>query len=133
MLNRDKVILMTKMAEFEQHEGKADIRMNGYYRDDYVSSKVLKSFICFVMVLVICFALYMICGFEGAINSLYSTDIVGLLREILVWVCILTGIYTFIAYLVYSYRYTKMRKKLKIYYSNLKKLNNMYDENDLNH
>ena len=43
MLNEEKISLMTKLALYEQKEGKKQIPMSGYYKGDYVSLNVLNS------------------------------------------------------------------------------------------
>ena len=37
MVKEDKVILMTKLAMYEQNEGKESIPVSRYYRSDYIS------------------------------------------------------------------------------------------------
>ena len=44
MLDKEKVKLMTKLAFYEQNEGKEDFKINDYYRKDYVSIKRLYTF-----------------------------------------------------------------------------------------
>ena len=43
MLNREKVELMTKLAFYEQNEGKEDFKINEYYRKDYAGYHTLCS------------------------------------------------------------------------------------------
>ena len=43
MLNEERIRLMTRMAAYEEHEGKKDIAISGYFRGDYISFQLLKS------------------------------------------------------------------------------------------
>ena len=45
MLNNRKVRLMTRLAIYEQTEGKEDVRISKYFRTDYVRLNVLKSIV----------------------------------------------------------------------------------------
>ena len=45
MINEEKVILMTKLASYETHEGKKDMTVVHYFRGDYIGFQVLKSVI----------------------------------------------------------------------------------------
>ena len=56
MVNRDRVILMTKMSAFRQREGKKSAAINQYFRSDYVGYQVLKSVISATIVYMILIA-----------------------------------------------------------------------------
>ena len=45
MLNNRKIRLMTRLASYEEKEGKSDIRLSKYYKTDYVRSEILKTII----------------------------------------------------------------------------------------
>ena len=36
MLDKNKIILMTAISEYEEKEGKDDLAINGYFRGDYI-------------------------------------------------------------------------------------------------
>ncbi len=129
MLNEEKVILMTKMAAFMDREGKKNGAINSYFRSDYVGYNVIKSVISATIVFVVLVATYALYNFEEVISSIYNTDnllIIG--RRYLIYYLLLVGVYSLVSYIVYSYRYSKMRKNMKQYYSNLKKLARMYEK-----
>ena len=44
MLNNEKIILMTKLSLYEQKNQKKEIKTSKYFRGDYMSLKMLKSF-----------------------------------------------------------------------------------------
>ena len=46
MLNEERVILMTKMASYEENEGKKNVNIGNYFRGDYIAIQVLKSIFC---------------------------------------------------------------------------------------
>ena len=36
MLNEDRIILMTRMASYEENEGKKNVSIGSYFRGDYI-------------------------------------------------------------------------------------------------
>lgn len=128
MLNEERVILMTKMASFEQHEGKKDTQINQYFRSDYVGLHVLQSFLASTLAFIIIVAIYAMCYFEQFISNLYSIDILALGKQYLIYYLLFTGAYSIASYIIYSYRYAKMRGNIRTYLNNLRKLSRMYEE-----
>jgi len=130
MLDRDKVILMTKMAAFEQREGRRTANMNQYFRSDYVGYQILKSIISATIVYFILAGAYALFNFESVIQQVYSGRWMALLQRIGVIYVVLIGVYAVVSYIVYSYRYSKMRGRLKEYYGDLKTLYEIIKRNE---
>ena len=127
MLNEERVILMTKMASYEENEGKKNLEIGNYFRGDYIAVQVLKSLLGVTIAFAIGFALYLLYDFEGFMQNFYKMDLISFAKNTLLYYILVVVVYGFISYEVYSYRYTKA-KKLLSYYNNLKKLNTMYRE-----
>ena len=70
MINEEKVILMTKMASYEGHEGKKDISITHYFRGDYIGFQVLKSVIAATISFLAVFAVYVLYHFEDFMQHL---------------------------------------------------------------
>ena len=129
MLDEEKVILMTKMAAFMDREGKKNGAINSYFRSDYIGFNVLKSVISATVVFAICVGTYALYDFENVLSNLYNTDnLLAIGRRFLIYYLLLVGVYSLVSYVVYSLRYTKMRKSMKAYYGNLKKLARIYEK-----
>ena len=128
MLNEERVILMTRMTSFTQHEGKKDTEINQYFRSDYVGLQVLKSALCATAAYIILFISYMLLSFDKVMQSLYDMDLIAQGRKFLIYYIILVGGYSVVSYIIYSFRYARMRKNMKTYYTNLKRLNKMYEK-----
>lgn len=128
MLNEERVILMTRMTSFTQHEGKKDTEINQYFRSDYVGLQVLKSALCATAAYIILFISYMLLSFDKVMQNLYNMDLVAQGRKFLIYYIILVGGYSVVSYIIYSFRYARMRKNMKTYYTNLKRLNKMYEK-----
>lgn len=128
MLNEEKVILMTKMASYENHEGKENMKISRYFRSDYIAMQVLKSIFSATVAFALLLALFVLYDFEIFIQDLYKMDLVSFAKTLLTYYGIMVAVYGVLAYVIYAKRYFKARKSLKLYYQNLKKLNSLYEE-----
>ena len=129
MVNEEKVILMTKMAAFIDREGKKNDAINSYFKSDYVGFNVIKSVNSATIVFAILIATSVLCNFEKVLSDLYNTNtLLAIGRRYLVFYLLLVGVYSLVSYVVYSLRYTKMRKSMKAYYGDLKKLARIYEK-----
>ena len=63
MLNKERVILMTKMASYEENEGRKDRAVMSYFRGDYVWFQVLKSVVYGTIAFGIVFGMYIFYDF----------------------------------------------------------------------
>ena len=128
MLNKERIILMTKMASYEENEGKKSMAIGRFFRSDYISIQVLKSVLCATISYAVCFALYIFYDFETFMQDIYKIDLIAFAKDVLMYYAISVVVYGVISYVIYSYRYAKAKKSLRCYYNNLKKLNSSYDE-----
>lgn len=128
MLNEERIILMTRMASYEQGEGKENVKIGNYFRSDYIALQVLKSIVCAILSYGILFALYMLCNFEDFMENLYKIDLLAFGKDVLTYLVAMVGGYAVLTYLVCTWRYAAAKKSLKCYYHNLKKLNSLYHE-----
>lgn len=128
MLNEERIILMTKMASYEENEGKKNVAIGNYFRSDYIAIQVLKSIFCASVAFAIVFALFVFYDFEVFMQDIYKMDLVTFAQRVLLYYGITVSVYGIISYIVYSCRYAKAKKSLKCYYHNLKKLNSLYNE-----
>lgn len=127
MLNEERVILMTKMASYEENEGKKNVNIGNYFRGDYIAIQVLKSIFSATIAYAIVFVLYIFYDFEVFMQDIYKIDLFSFAGDVLFYYGVTVVSYSIISYAVYSYRYTKAKKSLKCYYRNLKKLNSLYN------
>ncbi len=126
MINEERVILMTKLASYEENEGKRAAKISKYFRGDYVSVHLLKSWICITVVYALLVGLYILYDLEAFMGNMYKMDYVAFAKEIVMWYVIILVAYLLMIYVSYTYRYVKARKSLKRYSQNLKKLGSMY-------
>lgn len=128
MLNQERVILMTKMASYEENEGKKNDSVMNYFRGDYVWFQVLKSVICGTIAFGIVFGMFIFYDFEVFMLDIYKMDLMEFGKSILIKYLLTIGIYSIISYAIYSYRYAKARNSMKLYLNNLRRIASMYDK-----
>ena len=128
MLNREKVILMTRLAEYEQKEGRKEIPLSKYFRSDYIGLHLIGSFFAITICYVLVAALYFAYKSEEYLANIVKLDLFKIGRNVLIGYVIFLVINMLIAYVVYWIKFVKIRKHLKEYNRNLKKLRKIYDK-----
>lgn len=126
MLNEERVVLMTKMASYEAHEGKRCLAIGSYFRSDYIGWQVLKSIISATIAFVVVFAMYIFYDFEVFMMDIYKMDLLTFAKNVLFLYLGTVGVYAFISYAIYTVRYSRASKSLHTYYMNLRRLSAMY-------
>ena len=127
MLNEERIKLMTKMACYEANEGKKNVAIGNYFRGDYIGLQVIKSILSATIAFVILFAMFIFYDFEIFMTDIYKMDLFQFAKSVIIDYLIFTGVYALISYGVYTYRYTRAKKSLRMYYNNLKRLAYLYD------
>ncbi len=126
MLNEERIILMTKMASYEEGEGKKSMALGRYFRGDYISLQLLRAFFCSTIAYLLGFGLYVLYDFEILLEDIYKMDLFVFAQNIIKWYAIFVVGYCVITYAVCAYRYSRAKRSLKVYYHNLKKLDSLY-------
>lgn len=119
MLNEEKIRLMTRTAIYEKHEGKEDLQINQYCGSDYVRFNMLKTLIGITISVFLCSCIYLMCSSEDIFQLIFKIDIQQLLRLLLTAYFLSLVVYIIISLLFYQYKYSKAKKRLKMYNKNL--------------
>ncbi len=122
MLNEKKIALMTKMAIYEQKEGRKSLPMSKYYRSDYISLRIINTAIVTTIAFFLIAGLSVLVNVEKLLDELVSMDLMKIGKNILIAYIVVILFQTAMTYIVYSYRFKKYRKGLNEYNGNLKKL-----------
>lgn len=128
MLNEERIILMTKMASYEEHEGKKNLAIGNYFRSDYIGFQLLKSVISATVAFLIVFGMFVFYDFEMFMQDIYKMDLLSFAKNVLIAYAVTVGGYTVITYIVCVKRYNRAKQSLKCYYNNLKKLSGIYEK-----
>ena len=128
MLNNEKIRLMTRMASFDEVEGKKDIAVNGYFRGDYICFQVVKSAIYGTLAFGVVLALYLLYNLETFLADFYKMDLMAFAKDWLTKYVIVLLAYLLISYFVYAFRFTRSKKRIRLYQQQLKQLHQIYEQ-----
>lgn len=130
MISKERVIELTHMAVYEQHEDKPAHQSGEYYSRDYVGKEVLKSIFSGTLAFAVVLGLILLCGIDTFLNQLASDDIVTLAIEVGLIYVLFMALYLAVTAVIYFFRFKRGRNQLREYYKRLKKVNRMYDRDD---
>lgn len=128
MINEEKVILMTKLSTYEESTGKEDLNKARFFQSDYVRLNCLKTLVSTTILFWGVAAMYVYYNLAKVIENLTTYDYGKLARNVLLAYVAVCVVYFIIAWLVYTYRYSKAKPGLIRYNQNLKALIDFYDE-----
>lgn len=126
MLNEEKVKLMTRLAMYEQKEGRRALPLSRYYRSDYIGLALIKNlFLISVgyVLLIGCLAVYFL---EYLMANIHRMDLLSLFRSVGIGYIATLAVYTVITYMVHTYRYFRAKKSVRDYYRDLTALEKIY-------
>ncbi len=130
MLNNRKVRLMTRLAIYEQTEGKEDVRISKYFRTDYVRLNVLKSIVAVTAGYLLILLLLIVYHSEYLIREAVTLDYRGMVSKYAgIYIIILT-VYGALGMIGYMIKYRASRKKLAKYFRMLRRLRSLYREEE---
>lgn len=127
MLNEERIILMTKTAAYEEHEGKKNMAVDGYFRSDYMELNVIKSLLYSTLAFLLVVAMIIYYQVEVLLQDIYKMDLIQIGKNILAYYIIFVLLNLVISYIVSAFRYSRAKKSLKHYYNNLKRLSALYE------
>lgn len=130
MLNNKKIRVMTKLALYEKKEGKEDIRLSKYYKNDYVRLEILKTIVNVTVGYALILLMIGIYKAEYIISKAVSLDFIRIGQYILGFYIIIMSIYVIGSIIGYSIKYDKSRKTLSKYFKSLKRLSSIYKEEE---
>ena len=130
MLNTERIRLMTRLAAYEQNEGKEDMKIGQYYRRDYVELEMIKTFLSSTLAFAIILLLQIFYELQVWKENLYQMDYIEYGRGVLIQYVVFVIIYQVIAVIVYNLRYSKGNKRKKLYHTRLKKIQKSYEREE---
>ncbi len=130
MLNQERVCEMTRMAMFDQKEGRKCRPMILYFRKDYIAKELLKSLIAGTVAFFMIAAIVCLYHMEELMAQINSINIRQAVTGGILCYAGFMAVYFLITYIVYYVRYTKGRQKVKKYYLHLRKVNKLYHEEE---
>lgn len=130
MLNQERVCEMTRMAMFDQKEGRECRPMIEYFRKDYIAKEMLKSFVVGTIAYFIAVVMFVLYSVEDLLDQINGMDFRQVGFNVVLGYVVFIVIYSVITYVIYNVRYTRGRQKVKDYYIHLKRVNRLYQEEE---
>jgi len=128
MLDKEKVSLMTKLAFYEQTQGKEDFKIDEYYRKDYVGFHMICSML-WITIGYICLAgIVAFAAMDWIIVNMSKNLIIMLGITAVVVYLIVIVVYAFISNYIFDYKHKGARQRVKVFHHNLIKLLKMYEK-----
>ena len=101
---------MTKMASYEEHGGRKDRAVVGYFRSDYIGKQTIISLIVITAAFLAGLGAYLVFHFSEVMGNIYSMDLVGTAKKILTLYLMAA-----VTYVIYTIRYAKAKKRLQLF------------------
>lgn len=130
MINEERVKQLYKIAIYEQTEEKEHHQTGLYYRSDYISKEVVKSFFTGSIAYVIMALLWVMSNWDLVMHQINTLEIIDTVIVMLVGYVLFLVVYLFATALVYYFRYKHSKKKLDEHMRNLKKAYNMFEREE---
>lgn len=127
MLNEDKIKLMTGIAMFEKREGKRIFPVNYYFKGDYISRHMFRSFFSYTFCYVLGVLIWGLYHMEELLNMINLDEALVIVKDggLLYGMGLL--VYLGITFLVYQKRYEVAKRGMKVYMAKLKRLEKRYE------
>lgn len=127
MLNERKVRLMTRMAMYESKDGSEDLKISTYHKKDYTSFQTVITVLWITVGYVIAVAIGAITFLDILMENLNMVFLIALAVFIIAGYFVLVGAYGMTAARFYGKKYDEARKRMKLFYHDLMRLNKMYE------
>ncbi len=127
MLDKNKVKLMTRLALYEETQGKQDFKISEYYRTDYVGFHMLCTFLWTTAGYILAVALIALATMEVLIANLTGMMLIALGGAVVVGYVVVITIFLVIANRLYNEKHKQARHRVKQYNHDLIRLLRMYE------
>ena len=130
MVNEDKIKLMTKLAVYEQGEGKKMLPVMQYFQSDYIVFNVIKTVISATVAYGIILAIASVLSIQYFMENIHKISIEQLAGRVIFGYILVLAVYLTISLVVYTKRYAAAKKSVKKYHNQLKKLSAYYNDKE---
>lgn len=126
MINEEKVKIMTKIAMYEQGEGKKYLPISRYYRSDYIGLALIKNFFLVTIGYLLIIGAVAVYFGEYLMENIHKMNLVAIGVYVIIGYAVSLIIYSALTYIQYSVKYYKAKKSVRKYYGDLTELSKMY-------
>ena len=130
MVNEDKVKLMTKLATYEKKEGKENLPVMQYYREDYIVYHVMKTAISATIAYVLLVVAVCVARSQYLLENVHKMTIEQIGGRVFIGYIVMLAVYITAGLIFYIMKYENARESVKRYLHWLKQLNSFYKEQE---
>ena len=128
MLDQREIELMTRLAFYEQTDGKNDFKVSEFYRKDYTSLHTICSVLWVTVGYLCVIGIVVLMVLEDILENLSNSLIVMLGGMVLLGYISLVIVYAIITNHIYDEKHRDARQRVKKYNHNLTRLLRMYEK-----
>ncbi|MCI8798126.1 MAG: hypothetical protein HFG89_15065 [Dorea sp.] len=128
MLDQRKIELMTRLAFYEQTDGKKDFKVSEFYRKDYTSLHTICSVLWVTVGYLCVIGIIILIVLEDLLENLSNGVIMMLGGMVLLGYISLVIVYAIITNHIYDEKHRDARQRVKKYNHNLTRLLRMYEK-----
>lgn len=128
MLDENRVKLMTRLALYEQTEGKEDFKISEYYKSDYIGMHVICSILWVTVGYVCAGVLVVLAGLEDLMAKMSMGLLVTLLIGAVVGYFVTVIVFAVVTRHIYNKKHQDARQRVKLFNHDLIKLLKLYEK-----
>ena len=130
MVNRDRVRTMTRLAIYEEGQGIQDDKMNGYFKNDYIVSHLVRSFVSGTIAFLLIVVMYCCYYYDTLLIRVFENRISGIVTTAITLYAAFMIFFLAVTFFVYRWRFNATRGRLNRYRRRLEHLKESYDRED---
>ena len=130
MVNRDRVRTMTRLAIYEEGQGIQDDKMNGYFKNDYIVSHLVRSFVSGTIAFLLIVVMYCCYYYDTLLIRVFENRISGIVTTAVTLYAAFMIFFLAVTFFVYRWRFNATRGRLNRYRRRLEHLKESYDRED---
>ncbi|QNM06888.1 hypothetical protein [Qiania dongpingensis] len=128
MVNAERTKLMTKAEIFRVKEERNALRLNHFYKGDYISYEMIRSGILFIFAYLLLTVMWVLYFAEPLMTQTRIEDLAMMAVQAGIALVCLLACFLVAAYFVFKSKYQKARAKVKDYQAILKQISRLYEQ-----
>ncbi len=127
MVNAERTKLMTKAEIFRVKEERKALKLNRFYKGDYISYEMIRAGISFTFAYFLVVIMWVLYYAEPLMTQKEIPELLDMGARALIVLACLLACFLVAAFFVFRRKYKKAREKVKGYQTVLKQINRLYE------
>ena len=128
---KERIIKMTKLAMFEQYDGRRDLEICRFFRRDFVGLGLLVNWILISVAYVIGLLAVAVVNMDFLTAHMSEMDIPATIFAVVFIYIIILALYSVIIFTIRRLRYAKAKRNVDKFYDGLSELQDVYRFEDI--